>query len=72
MMFAKTLNRDEMRNITAGSECSWDGCSTASSTYNCWSAECTNRFQGQEAMDCALEVNQLHENAIGMCGTSYG
>ena len=64
------LSRSEMKNIMAGS-CEWSGCSGSSAVFNCWHAECTATYSGQDAMDCASQVNESWLFAIDMCGASY-
>ncbi|MDR8393839.1 hypothetical protein NC796_21985 [Aliifodinibius sp. S!AR15-10] len=75
-----TLSRREMKSIMAGSgggdwsfDCEWNGCSTASSYYNCAEAECIERYgSSQQTIDCTNEVGTLWQATIGSCGEDYG
>jgi len=74
------LSRSEMKNIMAGnsephdsiqSSCDYEGCSGSSAVFNCWYAECTHFYSGQDAIDCVNDVGASHQLTIAMCGPNY-
>lgn len=75
MKFAKTLSRNEMKDIMAGetlTSCEYEGCSGSSAVFNCWRADCSRIYGfSQEAVDCVNQVGESEKHAISMCGLSY-
>lgn len=72
MKFAKTLTRNEMRDITAGS-CQWNDCGDTSSYYNCLGGKCSQWYPNPaDRLDCQNTVNAQHASMVDQCDIWYG
>ena len=81
------LTREEMRQIMAGSGpgggggcdcgtapgCTYNGCSTASSYFNCLMAACSADCNPPScSYECTSQVSSSWQQTIASCGTEYG
>ncbi|TYP95566.1 hypothetical protein LX73_0875 [Fodinibius salinus] len=72
MSFAKTLSRDEMKNIKAGKmDCPTPSCKTTSKYYNCVSRKCREWYSGWDQTECVQTVQSAHKSMIELCGKYY-